>query len=192
MRGHKSALRIVLEPLAVAVLLAVAARSAFRLFAVPSESMTPTLQPGDVIVATPYRFAEPSVGDVIVFRSPASEELLVKRIVATPGELVEGARGRLLVGGHTRAEPYLAGGGTTADVPVQLVPADSYFVLGDNRAASLDSRRFGAVPREAIVGRARAIVWSTASGAASAAAGTSTPGRPPSRSRLSRIFKCIE
>jgi signal peptidase I len=101
---HKSALRIVLEPLAVAVLLAIAARSAFRLFAIPTASMAPTLQPGDVVVATPYRFSDPATGDVVVFRSLDGDELLVKRIVATAGELVEEQEGKLLVGGRPGAK----------------------------------------------------------------------------------------
>jgi signal peptidase I len=185
---HKSALRIVLEPLAVAVLLAIAARSAFRLFAIPTASMAPTLQPGDVVVATPYRFSDPATGDVVVFRSLDGDELLVKRIVATAGELVEEQEGKLLVGGRPRREPYVAPGKWTLAVPAQLVPAQSYFVLGDNRTESLDSRRFGAIHRDRIVGRARFVIWSV--GAPEPAAG----GQPDtaSRFRLSRIFKWIE
>src|SRR4051794_41557355 len=68
---QKSALRLAIEPLAIAIVLAFGVRAALRLYVIPSSSMAPTLVPGDHIVVTPYRFGnKPSRGDVIVFRSP--------------------------------------------------------------------------------------------------------------------------
>src|SRR5437660_3454382 len=105
----KSHLRTLLQPLLVAVALAFAARAFFKLYAIPSQSMTPTLQSGDQIIVTPYRFAQPEHGDVVVFRSPLrADELMVKRIIATPGDLIETHAGRVFVGGHVLAEPYVA------------------------------------------------------------------------------------
>jgi len=133
------ALRIFLQPLAVAMGLALAARAAVHIYAIPSASMAPTLQAGDRIVVTPYRGIDPQRGDVIVFRAPVSaDELMVKRIAGTPGDVVEAGAGRTVI-----------------------VPAGCYFVLGDNRQDSFDSRNWGVLPRDFIVGRARLILWSS-------------------------------
>jgi signal peptidase I len=131
-------LRLVVQPIAIAVVLALGARSAVRIYAIPSGSMEPTLQVGDHIVVTPYHSRIPQRGDVIVFRSPLrADELLVKRIAGVAGDLVEGNQGRL------------------------IVPHDCYFVLGDNRANSFDSRQWGVLSRNQIVGRARMVLWSS-------------------------------
>ena len=130
--------RLVIQPIAIAVVLALGARSAVRIYAIPSGSMEPTLQVGDHIVVTPYRSATPQRGDVIVFHSPLrADELLVKRIAGVAGDLVEDNQGRL------------------------IVPHDCYFVLGDNRANSFDSRQWGLLSHNQIVGRARMVLWSS-------------------------------
>lgn len=131
--------RLVLQPLAIALLLAFAARAAVRIYAIPSASMAPTLVAGDHIVVTPYHEAEPRRGDVVVFRAPQSADMLmVKRIAGTPGDAVDAGAGRVVV-----------------------VPAGCYFVLGDNRQDSFDSRNWGPLPRDLIVGRARMVLWSS-------------------------------
>ena len=96
---QKSALRLVAEPLAIAIVLAFGVRAAMRLYVIPSSSMAPTLVPGDHIVVTPYRFGKkPNRGDVIVFRSPrTADELMIKRVIGTPGDLVETRAGRVIV-----------------------------------------------------------------------------------------------
>ncbi len=108
----RSTARTILQPLAIAIACALIVRGAFfRVYAIPSASMAPTLQPGDQIVVTPYRapFARvPRRGDVVVFRSPLGrDELLIKRIVATPGDLIASDAGRVTLGGHLVAEPYV-------------------------------------------------------------------------------------
>src|SRR3954466_5834644 len=166
---QKSALRLAIEPLAIAIVLAFGVRAALRLYVIPSSSMAPTLVPGDHIVVTPYRFGKkPSRGDVIVFRSPrAADELMIKRIIGTPGDLVETRAGRVIVCGHALPEPYVAAQAASGAISPQIIPADSYFVLGDNRADSLDSRSWGVLPREAVVGRARMVLWSSKTGVGS-------------------------
>ena len=130
--------RLILQPILIALGLGFAARAAVRIYAIPSASMAPTLQAGDRIIVTPYHGA-PAKGDVIVFRAPSSsEQLMVKRIAGTPGEAVDAGAGRIVV-----------------------VPAGCYFVLGDNRQDSFDSRHWGPVPRDLIVGRARMVLWSS-------------------------------
>lgn len=196
---HKSAFRLIVEPMAIAIVLAFFVRATLRLYVIPSSSMAPTLLAGDHIVVTPYRFSStPRRGDVIVFRSPRSaEQLMIKRVVGTPGDLVETRGGRVIVRGHAVAEPYVAAQASTFVAP-QIIPADSYFVLGDNRSDSLDSRSWGALPRSFVLGRARMILWSSSQGVGSGewgvvAAFSPTPHAPPPTPSLeARLFKLIQ
>src|SRR4051794_5845097 len=194
---QKSPLRLVIEPLAIAIVLALGVRAALRLYVIPSASMAPTLVPGDHIVVTPYRFsAKPSRGDVIVFRSThANDELMIKRVIGTPGDLVETRAGRVIVSGHALPEPYVASQATTGSISPQIIPADCYFVLGDNRADSLDSRSWGVLSKDAVVGRARIVLWSSdeRSGSGVVAAASPTPDtRHPTPAREARFFKLIQ
>jgi signal peptidase I len=133
--------RIILMPLAIALTLGFAARAAVHIYAIPSASMAPTLLEGDHIVVTRCLGA-PERGDVVVFRVPGSGELMVKRVAGLPGDAVD------------------AGGGRTV-----IVPAGTVFVIGDNRQDSFDSRHWGPVPRDLIVGRARVVLWSSVAAA---------------------------
>jgi len=198
---QKSALRLAIEPLAIAIVLAFGVRAAMRLYVIPSSSMAPTLVPGDHIVVTPYRFGKmPNRGDVIVFRSPrAADELMIKRVIGTPGDLVETRAGRVIVCGHALSEPYVTAQVASGAISPQIIPADSYFVLGDNRADSLDSRSWGVLPREAVVGRARMVLWSSKVSVGSkesrvvAAAPSPTPDtRQPTPAREARLFRLIQ
>jgi signal peptidase I len=148
-------------PLAIALVLAAVVRSTLHIYSIPSASMQPTLQPGDHIIVTPYfGDARPSRGDVVVFNSPIKpDELMVKRVIAEAGDLIATVNGRVTIGGHAIAEPYAAN--ATLFIAPQIVPADSYFVLGDNRANSYDSRQWGTLPRALVAGRARMVLWSS-------------------------------
>jgi len=193
MPRQKSLLRTILEPLALAVALAFLVRSALQLYSIPSASMAPTLEAGDQIVVTPYFRGAPERGHVIVFQSPQSGGLLVKRVVALPGDLVDSRLGRVRIGGHTLPEPYVLREAATGAIGAQLVPAQSYFVLGDNRDDSLDSRTRGYVPRERVVGRARLVLWSSAPlGETVSASASKEHGRLRSPRRGSRLFKWID
>jgi len=198
---QKSPLRLIAEPLAIAIVLAFGVRAALRLYVIPSSSMAPTLVPGDHIVVTPYRFGKkPSRGDVIVFRSPrADDELMIKRVIGTPGDLVETRAGRVIVCGHALTEPYVTAQATSGAIAPQIIPADSYFVLGDNRADSLDSRSWGVLPREAVVGKAKLILWSSGgvignqeSGVVAAAPSPTSDTRQPAPTREARLFRLIQ
>ena len=176
----RSTLRTILQPIGVALLLALLVRaSLFRIYAIPSSSMVPTLQPGDRILATLFHrlgsLPRAERGDVVVFRSPSgSDELLVKRVVGLPGDLVDLREGHLFVSGHALAEPYLERKFTSGTIVPQIIPADCYFVLGDNRQNSFDSRSWGVLPARLLVGHARMILWSSANGAAGARANAAT------------------
>jgi signal peptidase I len=197
---RKSALRLIIEPLAIAIVLAFGVRAALRLYVIPSSSMAPTLVPGDHIVVTPYRFGKkPNRGDVIVFRSPrAADELMIKRVIGTPGDLVETRAGRVIVCGHALTEPYVAAQAASGAIAPQIIPADSYFVLGDNRADSLDSRSWGVLPKNAVLGRARMILWSSGvigsreSGVVAAAPSPTPDTRHPTPARQARFFRLIQ
>ena len=153
-------LRLIVQPIVVAVALALVVRGFVHLYTIPSASMTPALKPGDHILVTPYvRDVRPERGDVIVFRR--GDTVLVKRVIATQGDLVEARLGRVIIGGHALAEPYLAEQGASGAIEAQIVPHDCYFVMGDNRASSLDSRSWGVLPQDAIIGRARMVLWSS-------------------------------
>jgi len=144
-----------------------------RAFRLPARSMAPTLLAGDYILTdnAVYRSRDPRRGDIIVFKYPPDERReFVKRIVALPGEEVF-VRGREVhVNGTLLEEPYLEATsaarveGTSCGYAYGCestrVPPDSYFVLGDSRENSQDSRYWGFVGREKIVGRVVTIYWS--------------------------------
>lgn len=154
----------------IAVLVAVAFAIAFLLktfvvqpFYIPSGSMEPTLEPGDRILVNRfvYRFQEPRPGDVVVFiapHDPASRDF-IKRVVAVGGQSVEVRAGELYVDGKKLREPYVAQVPDRSSYGPVRVPADAVFVMGDNRTNSSDSRVFGPLASEDIVGKAFLIYW---------------------------------
>lgn len=131
-------------------------------FRSPTASMEPTIEVDELFVVNrlSYRLHEVNRGDVVVFDSPddATEDTtggrLVKRVVALEGEIIEARDGIVYVNDRALEEPYLQTGTQTGDIVRQVVPPDTVFVLGDNRADSEDSRVFGAVEEDSIVGRA--------------------------------------
>ncbi|HEY0141889.1 MAG TPA: signal peptidase I [Thermoanaerobaculia bacterium] len=190
----KSLARTLLQPIGIAIVLAMVVRAAVHIYAIPSASMAPTLVTGDQVVVTPYFLGQPHRGDVVVFRSPlAADELMVKRVIGVPGDLIDSRLGRVRVGTHTLVEPYVARQAATGAIPAQIVPSGSYFVLGDNRDDSLDSRSWGVVPHDAIVGRARMILWtSPLTGREQISASTISAHETAARTRRARhIFKWV-
>jgi signal peptidase I len=188
-----STFRVIVQPIIAAVVLAFAVRSSLiGIYAIPTGSMQPTLQIGDRILVTRYLSQPAERGDVVVFRSPGADELMVKRIVAVGGDFVDAQNGRLVIGGHTVPEPYLRARAVTGGVSPQRVPPDCYFVLGDNRLDSLDSRAWGVVPHKLLVGHARLVLWSAAGGVEPRAnATTTTPAGSTRVIRTERLFKPI-
>jgi signal peptidase I len=148
--------------LGVAVVLALIALRAFvaEPFRIPSESMAPTLEPGDQALVTKLGGA-PARGDLVAFHAPRTGEVMLKRVVAAGGDSVGIEDGVLVVNGRKQREAYIADPDAIDSVyfgPVD-VARGSLFVLGDNRANSEDSREFGAVPADRVIGRATARVW---------------------------------
>ena len=195
MASQKSVVRLIVEPLVVALALAAAVRAAITIYSIPSESMMPSLQVGDHIVVTPYRFSMPERGDIIVFHEPADQsQLVVKRIIAMPGDVIDSRGGRVRIGEHTIAEPYLLKQAATGPINTQIVPRDSFFVMGDNRENSADSRSWGTLPRDLVVGHVRLVLWSSGAGEGANAAGATPVSHERGIARslpLSRIFKTV-
>jgi signal peptidase I len=133
-------------------------------FYIPSGSMEPTLYPGDRVLASKlsYRFGEPEVGDIVIFIAPEAgetEQDFIKRIVATSGMTVRVEQGKLIVDGKVRRENFTKPDRETSMFGPYTVPPGDVFVMGDNRANSRDSRFFGPVEKDAIIGKAFFIYW---------------------------------
>lgn len=137
----------------------------FQAFYIPSESMLPTLEKQDRVLVNKlsYRLHKVNRGDVVVFERPPNEagviRDLIKRVVALPGESVEGKDGRIFIDGKALSEAYLPENTTTSTFGPERIAADHIWVMGDNRANSSDSRVFGSIPTSSIVGRAFIRVW---------------------------------
>jgi len=136
----------------------------FNLSVVEGQSMQPTLEQSERLFVNKaaYLFGEPRRGDVVILRNPGHnrEQYLVKRVVGVPGDVLEIRQNKLYVNGELYDRPY------SADAPVPGgdegpidIPPGYYYVLGDNRSNSLDSRYFGLVAGSLIEGRADFILW---------------------------------
>ena len=170
------ALAIMLAAVAVLIFQAEVAKP----YRIPTSSMEPTLhcakpadgcksRVSDRVIANrlAYRFHQPRRGDIIVFEAPPQVRAachaggtFVKRIVGLPGEAVSMRGGHVFIDGERLSEPYLRPeyrGTDSGSWPRS--PGNGYFVLGDNRAMSCDSRSWGVVPREDIIGRAEVTYW---------------------------------
>lgn len=164
----------------VAVLVAVLLRAfVVQTFFIPSGSMEPTLQIGDRILVNKlsYHFHGVDRGNIVVFSRPPTENCggpevndLVKRVIGLPGDVISLSNGYVYVDGKKLDESWLpaseqgitvagpAGNSSNLARPYR-VPADNYFVMGDNRTDSCDSRYWGPINRSLIVGKVELRVW---------------------------------
>jgi signal peptidase I len=158
-------------------------------YQIPSESMEPTLDPGERVLVNRlgYRVGDPAIGDVVVFHPPAgadngrecgvqhggdqpcpeptperSDTNFIKRIVAGPGDRLSIEGGHPVVNGVQAEENFIrpCTGGNGCNMQEEItIPPDHYFMMGDNRGASDDSRYWGPVPRDWIIGEAFFTYW---------------------------------
>jgi signal peptidase I len=153
-------------------------------FRIPSSSMEPTLhcaRPAlgcearfsDRVIACEicYRFSAPARGQIVVFHAPAAARgcrdggpgIFVKRLIGLPGETVrEDVQAHIWIDGHRLSEPYVSQTSRKTDTyrgQTWHVPTSSYFMLGDNRGGSCDSRVWGAVPRSSLIGPVVLTYW---------------------------------
>jgi signal peptidase I len=130
-------------------------------FYIPSPSMEPTLSRGDRVLVNRmvYRFSEPEIGDIVVFHPPiAPGEDYIKRVVALAGDTVAVQKGTLYVNGEAQEEPFLKEK-MDSELDAEVIPEGHLFVMGDNRNSSGDSRVFGPVAEDELLGRAFVIYW---------------------------------
>jgi len=173
------------ETTILAMVIFLALQFALRNYQVEGSSMHPTLEQGEYVLVNklvyfhigfeglahfiPYMDSEentnlfpfhpPRRGEVMIFRFPEDDTRdFVKRVVGIPGDLVEIRQGQLYVNEEAQDEPYVIYN-SVANMPGILIQKDEYFVLGDNRIASNDSRNWGPVPTENIIGRAWVTFW---------------------------------
>jgi signal peptidase I len=148
----------VLPAIVIAVLINLFLAQATRVY---GSSMEPNLHTDQrlVVEKISYRLHIPRRGDVVVLRMPErGPELLIKRVVGLPGETIQVKDGQVYINGQPLAEPYLARQTNGAYGPF-VIPEGQIFVMGDNRGASNDSRVFGPVSLERILGRAWFSYW---------------------------------
>ncbi|QMU72326.1 signal peptidase I [Streptacidiphilus sp. P02-A3a] len=143
----------------------------YRPYSVPTDSMAPTVAPGDTVLAHPVKPADIGRGDVVIFNDPLWEGSdLVKRVVAIGGDTVAccDSSGRITVNGHPITEPYLEKSGSGPQLGQDRfsvrVPQGRLFLLGDNRAVSQDSRVHltlddGTVAANQVVARVEGVAW---------------------------------
>ena len=135
---------------------------------VKGSSMEPTFQNNEYIITDKisYRFGKPNRGDVVIFKAPVNPDVdYIKRIIGLPGETVMVQSGRIYIDGKMLNEPYLEDltpifpGGFIKEGVVVSIPENHYFVMGDNRPHSSDSREFGPIEKKLIIGRAVFRYW---------------------------------
>lgn len=153
----------VIEVLVIAIVLSAVLKTfVVEMYWVPSESMVPTIMVGDHVVVTKfsYHIHEPEHGDIVVFASPIEKNKnLIKRLIGVPGDSIEFRDNTLYRNGQPVAEDYLAEGVFTADFGPVVVPENMYFFCGDNRQNSSDSRSWGLVGHERLIGKGIGIYW---------------------------------
>ncbi len=160
---------VIAGALAVALLIRTFLLGAFW---IPSESMEPTLLRKDRVLVNKlsYRWGDIGRGDIVVFHRPPNEadttiKDLIKRVVGLEGETIETRDGRVWINDQPLAEPYLrlaevgCAGSDRPPIVRQVIPEDHVFVMGDNRCNSSDSRRFGPIDEDLVVGRAFVRMW---------------------------------
>jgi len=154
-------IRDIITTLLAALVIFVIIQLTIGSFKVYGLSMLPSVYEGDYILVNKasYVFTEPERGEIIVFRSPRNPESdLIKRIIALPGETVEIKGGKVFIDGSPLTEQYVMES-CKYEMPPQEVPADHYFVLGDNRNNSADSHNGWFMPRSNIIGKAWFHYW---------------------------------
>jgi signal peptidase I len=158
---HRShLLREIVETVLLTVAIFLLVNAATGRFRIEGASMEPNLHDSEYVLIdkVSYRLHPPERGDVIVFERQGNERDYIKRIIGLPGDTVQIAGGQVRVNGIALDEPYLNQAIHT-DMPARQVEDGRYFVMGDNRNNSSDSRTFGNISLNDIVGRAWLVYW---------------------------------
>jgi signal peptidase I len=173
-RGHSTRRQLIewLVIIVVAVSASLVIRAyVFQVFKVPTGSMLPTLQINDRIVVDKIPGLAHSIhrGDIIVFHKVRADTenntpILVKRVIGLPGETISSKGDTVYIDGHALAEPWLPAlkgmcAESAYDIPTTHIAANHYFVMGDCRGNSYDSRYWGTVPVSHVIGRVFVVLW---------------------------------
>ena len=158
---HPNMLRDIIETMVLVAIAFLVVNALIGRFRIEQVSMLPNLHEGEYVIVdkVSYAFRQPERGEIVVLKNPnPGQPDLIKRIIGLPGETIEVHGGSVYINGQPLAEPYVAQP-MAADSAATQLQADQYFVMGDNRNNSEDSRRFGPRPAKDIVGRALIIYW---------------------------------
>ena len=186
--GHNSLVELVII-VAVALGLALGIQAFLvKPFRIPSESMVPTLEVGQRVLVdrVSFRFGDPDRGDIVVFKPPAgadrtmcgvehpsdqpcpketperSDTNFIKRVVAVGGDRLSIRAGRVYINGKRQDEDFIRPDDecSICNLPRPItIPEDHFFMMGDNRGESADSREWGPVPKKWMIGEARVTYW---------------------------------
>ncbi len=151
----------VVQTLLLAVILFVGINLVSARILVDGDSMLPSFHNADRVIVSrlAYKFGDFDYGDVIVFPYPYNPyEDYIKRVIGLPGDTVEVSKGKVYVNGQVLNEPYILAP-PVSEFPKTTVPEGSVFVMGDNRNNSSDSREWGALPEDSVIGKAVFIYW---------------------------------
>lgn len=181
----RALIRELIETVILALLIFLGLQFSIQNFRVEGSSMQPTLEEGQYVLVNKlvylrlapqglssllpfvnsdreeviFPFSAPSLGDVVIFHFPRDPSRdFVKRVIGVPGDVVEIKQGRVFLNGEEIDEPYVTHPDQGSMAP-RSIPENSFFVLGDNRRASNDSRDWGTVPAENIIGKAWVSYW---------------------------------
>ncbi|KKS23481.1 signal peptidase I [Candidatus Giovannonibacteria bacterium RIFCSPLOWO2_01_FULL_43_160] len=161
--GHGSAVWEFIKVVVISVAIVLPIRTYIaQPFIVSGASMEPNFHNGEYLIIDEltYELRLPERGEVVVFRYPLNpSEFFIKRVIGLPGEKVEIKNGKITINGLELAEPYLLANLETAPNVKMELTENQYFVLGDNRPHSSDSRFWGALPKEKLMGRALVRLW---------------------------------
>lgn len=150
-----------IKSLAIAGLLAIIIHTfLFAVVIVSGPSMETTLHNNERLIMNKmvYNFNDPKHGDIIVFHATENDDY-IKRVIGLPGDTVEYRNNQLFLNGEPVDEPYLNDSTYTNDYEPLILPEGSYFVMGDNRLNSTDSRIIGPISEDQIVGRVSLLIW---------------------------------
>ena len=181
----KTVVREIVETVLLALLVFLAVRASFQNFKVEGNSMFPTLDDGEFLIVNKLVYSEvdieklgrfipflepgenpkrwvfhgPERGDIIVLQDPRDPGVdLIKRVIGLPGDRFEIIQGRIFINGFLLEEPYIKSP-WRGSLPETTIPPGEYFVMGDNRDNSQDSRSLGLVPKDLIIGKALLAYW---------------------------------